>query len=302
MANTGYIFDIKRYAVHDGPGIRTTVFLKGCPLKCWWCHNPEGISNKNDLMYFENKCMHCRRCVQVCPLGAIDFKDSTLHINRRSCNNCGKCSEACPTGALKSIAKKVTVEELMKEIKKDVLFYDSSEGGVTFSGGEPLFQHRFLREVLKKCKENYINTALDTSGYASSEIFMSVVDYTDIFLYDFKLADENEHKKYTGVSNKVIKNNLRMLVDKGRAEDIILRFPVIPGITDTKENVEGLIEFLLSLKEKVKEIHILPFHDVKEKYKRLDKDYKMTVHSAPLRETLENIVERFEKTGIRIKL
>lgn len=302
MENTGYIFDIKRYAVHDGPGIRTTVFLKGCPLKCWWCHNPEGISNKNDLMYFENKCIHCQRCVQICPLGAIDFKNSTLHINRSLCNNCGKCSNACPTGALKSTAREVTVEKLMKEIQKDVLFYDSSEGGVTFSGGEPLFQHSFLREVLEKCKDSYINTALDTSGYASSEIFMSIADYTDVFLYDFKLADDKEHKKYTGVSNKIIKNNLRMLVDEGRAKDIILRFPIIPGITDTKENIEGLIEFILSLKEKFKEINILPFHDVGEKYKRLDKDYKMTVHGAPSREKLENIVERFEKTGICVRL
>lgn len=302
LDNIGYIFDIKRYAVHDGPGIRTTIFLKGCPLECWWCHNPEGISTKNDLMYFEDKCMHCQRCAQDCPQGAIDFKNSTLHIDRSLCNNCGKCSDTCPTGALKSTARQITVNELIKEIEKDILFFDNSEGGVTFSGGEPLYQYRFLMKALKECKDRYIHTALDTSGYTSSEVFASIADYVDVFLYDFKIADDVEHRKYTGVSNKIIKNNLRMLVDKGRAKDIILRFPVIPGITDTEKNINGLTDFLLSLKEKVKEITILPYHDVGEKYKRLGRNYKMTVHKAPSNEKLKSILERFEKTGNCVKL
>lgn len=301
MSNNGFIFDIKRYAIHDGPGIRTTVFLKGCPLKCWWCHNPEGISAVNELMFFEYKCIQCQTCARVCPDGAITFENNIQHINRQICNYCELCSKYCPTEALKLVGRGITVEELMKEIEKDLLFYDNSGGGVTFSGGEPLFQHKFLTEALKECKKRDVHTVLDTSGYASREAFASVLDYVDIFLYDLKLADDEEHIKYTGVSNKQIKDNLRMLVDKGRGSDTILRFPVIPGITDTEKNIDGLVEFVSSLKG-INEIDLLPFHDVSEKYSRLGKEYKTPVREAPPRERLKHIKEKFEKIGLCVKV
>ncbi|WP_422443541.1 glycyl-radical enzyme activating protein [Thermoanaerobacterium sp. DL9XJH110] len=301
MVNDGFIFDIKRYAIHDGPGIRTTVFLKGCPLRCWWCHNPEGISGANELMFFEYKCMRCETCNRVCEIGAITFESNIQHIDRQICSYCGNCAGACPTGALLLVGRGITVDELMKEIEKDILFYDNSGGGVTFSGGEPLFQHQFLREALKECKKRDLHTVLDTSGYAPKDVFSSVLDYVDVFLYDLKLADEEEHKKYTGVSNNLIKDNLRMLVDAGRGKDVILRFPVIPGITDTEKNIDGLVEFVSSLKG-INEIDLLPFHDVSEKYNRLGKEYKMSIRQAPPREKLKYIKERFEEIGLYTKI
>ncbi|HOP88557.1 MAG TPA: glycyl-radical enzyme activating protein, partial [Acetomicrobium flavidum] len=204
----GLIFDVQRYSIHDGPGIRTTVFFKGCPLKCWWCHNPEGIDSGKELMYFEYKCMHCGTCAHVCPIGAIEF-DGTPIIRRSMCIACGNCSAACPSDALKLIGREYTVGELMKEIERDVLYFDNSGGGVTFSGGEPLYQHEFLLEVLKECKKIDIHRTLDTSGFAPQEVLASVMDYVDLFLYDLKLIDEKEHIKYTGVSNAQIKENLR---------------------------------------------------------------------------------------------
>lgn len=296
----GLIFDVQRYSIHDGPGIRTTVFFKGCPLRCWWCHNPEGIDSGKELMYFEYKCMHCGSCAHVCPMGAIEF-DGISIIRRSMCIACGSCSAACPSDALKLIGKEYTVGELMKEIERDVLYFDNSGGGVTFSGGEPLYQHEFLLEVLKECKKIDIHRTLDTSGFAPQEVLASVADYVDLFLYDLKLIDEKEHIKYTGVSNAQIKENLRFLVDHGRDKDVIIRFPVIPEITDTADNVEALAEFISSMKG-LKEIDLLPFHDVSEKYNRLDKDYKMTVHKSPSRERLLAIKERFEGMGLYVKV
>lgn len=301
MDSNGFIFDIKRYAIHDGPGIRTTVFLKGCPLRCWWCHNPEGISPGYELMYFEFKCMHCKTCLNVCETGAITFENNNLFIDRSLCTSCGVCTETCPTGALTLVGKKITLEELVREIEKDVLFYDNSGGGVTFSGGEPLLQHQFLIEALKECKKRGLHTVLDTSGYAPRDIFSLVLDYVDVFLYDLKLADDEEHKRYTGVSNSLIKDNLQTLVNIGRGKDVILRLPVIPAITDTERNISLLIEFVSSLKG-IREIDLLPFHDVNEKYNRLGKEYKMHIHKAPLREDLEYIKERFERIGLYVKV
>lgn len=301
MIVEGFISDIKRYAIHDGPGIRTTVFFKGCPLRCWWCHNPESISNTKDLMFFEYKCIQCKTCINACPLGAIAFEDSTQNINRKICNSCGVCAESCPTGALTIVGKKMTVRELMKEIEKDVLFYDNSQGGVTFSGGEPLMQHQFLKQALKECKKRNIHTVLDTSGYAPQNVFREIAQYVDLFLYDLKLYDVEDHKNYTEVSNRIIKDNLKLLSDMGRGRNVIIRFPVIPGITDTEKNIEGLVGFVSTL-EGIREIHLLPFHDVREKYNRLGTHYKMSIDKAPTLKKMQKIKQKFEKLRLRVKV
>ncbi|MEM2910132.1 MAG: glycyl-radical enzyme activating protein [Nitrososphaerota archaeon] len=297
----GIMFDIERYAIHDGPGIRTTVFMKGCPLKCWWCHNPEGIELSKNLMYFEYKCIRCKTCVNVCPTKAISFDGEKQTINRVSCSKCGICTEHCPTGALKLVGYEITVYELIKEIEKDILLYDRSGGGVTFSGGEPLFQPLFLKEVLKECKKMGIHSALDTTGYAPPEIFESFVDSVDLFLYDLKLLGDEEHKKYTGVSNELIKKNLATLVEKGRGSSVILRFPVIPRITDTEKNLNELLVLVSKLKG-INEVDLLPFHDVSEKYDRLGMEYRMRGHEAPSKEKLNYIKEKLEGAGLYVKI
>ncbi|MGQ9624385.1 MAG: glycyl-radical enzyme activating protein [Candidatus Bathycorpusculaceae bacterium] len=297
----GIIFDIMRYAIHDGPGVRTTIFMKGCPLRCWWCHNPEGISSANDLAYFDYKCISCKTCMNVCPAKVITFKGKKHIINRTACAMCGVCTEACPTGALRIIGSKISVEELMKEIEKDTILYDISGGGVTFSGGEPLFQPLFLKETIRECKNRRIHIALDTSGYASQDVFESVAEDVDLFLYDLKLLDDSEHQKYTGVSNKLILENLTALVKKGRGKDIIIRVPVIPNITDTAENVRKLLEFVQTLKG-IEEIDLLPFHDVSEKYTRLGKKYVIPVHNAPSEDKLIQIKEKIETIGLQVKI
>ncbi|MGB9866448.1 MAG: glycyl-radical enzyme activating protein [Bacillota bacterium] len=293
MEAKGLVFDIERYAIHDGPGIRTTVFMKGCPLRCWWCHNPEGIMSSTDLMIFEYKCVRCGTCIGACAVGAISFSDGSPHIDRKLCRNCATCAETCPSGALVKVGREVGVDELMGVLERDMLLYDASGGGVTFSGGEPLMQHGFLVGVLRECKARGIHTALETSGYAPPQALARVCKWVDLFLYDLKLLDDEEHMKYTGVSNKVIKDNLKMLVAMGRGSDVILRFPVIPGITDTDENVNSLVDFLWSLGG-IKEVELLPYHDVTEKYQRLGREYRMPPTGRPSNQRLESIRARIQ--------
>ncbi len=296
---TGILFDIKRFAIHDGPGIRTTIFLKGCPLTCWWCHNPEGISPSKEIFYYEYKCMSCRKCVQACPNDAIVATKNSVLTSRERCIPCVRCVEVCPTGARQIVGYEVTVEEVMEEIEKDILYYDTSIGGVTFSGGEPFMQPVFLKAVLERCKEKGIHTALDTSGYASPKVFNSIIDDIDLFLYDLKLLNDRQHWKYTGVSNKLIKKNLGTGSGKGR--NVILRFSVIPRITDTKENIDELVNFVSSLKG-IHEIDLMPFHNVNEKYKRLGKEYKMEGAQSPSEEKMKNIKGKLEKAGFYVKI
>jgi len=298
----GIIFDIQRFAIYDGPGIRTLVFLKGCPLRCWWCQNPEGLSRKPQLAYYEQLCQHCHLCAEICPTGAIKITTEDIHIiDRRKCNLCGKCYSVCPTGALKLIGREITVDELIKEIKRDAMFYDSSGGGVTFSGGEPLYQPDFLLQCLKECQEYGIHTALETSGYADKTTFRKISNFVDLFLFDIKIINEEKHKYYTGVSNKPILENLKFLVKSGRGEDVIIRFPIIPTITDTEENLRDIISLLSSLKT-LERVHLLPFHDVSEKYRYLDLPYRMPVRKAPTIERINEIKERFENLGLSVSL
>ena len=244
------IFNIMRYCVHDGPGIRTTVFFKGCPLLCQWCHNQESLEKKPQTTFNAGKCIKCGKCAY----------------------SAGK--DNCPTGARETIGYEITTKELMREIIKDRLFYEQSGGGVTFSGGEPLYQSRFLLELLDECRENYINTAIDTSGFCGADTIQKAALKADCFLYDIKFMDSKKHEKYCGVSNEVILENLKNLAET--RTKILLRIPVIPTVNDDMDEMKGIFEFAKNIKN-IKAVHLLPYHNIQsEKYKKLGKQYKFT--------------------------
>ena len=253
------IFDIERNSYVDGPGIRTTVFLKGCPLSCVWCHNPESQSFEKQIMFYKSKCIGCGKCREVCP------------NNLKSCDFCGKCELYCPADARKICGKEYTTDEVLKEIVKDKPFYENSGGGVTLSGGEPLAQYDFSLELLKKAKENGIHTAIETCGYAEKSKILEIAKYVDLFLFDCKKTDQELHKKYTGVDNKIILDNLKALSDAG--SKIILRCPIIPGFNDRAEHFKGISEIAGKLSG-IEHIEVEPFHPHGEsKYSALGRKY-----------------------------
>jgi len=263
----GIVFDIKKYSIHDGPGIRTTVFLKGCPLKCWWCQNPESQKLEPEII---------------------------KKINRR------KHLDLSYSETIERIGREISVQEIIAEIERDLVFYDQSGGGVTFSGGEPLMQPDFLYELLLECRKREIHTALDTSGYASSEVISKISEKVDLFLYDLKLMDEKEHIKYTGVSNKPILENLKGLSEENRK--IIIRIPVIPGITDTDRNINQITEFVLSVNN-VKEIDLLPYNHLGDsKYTRFNIPNRMAGLKLSPSNTIEKIKEKFENKNFKVKI
>jgi len=295
----GIVFDVKRYAVNDGPGIRTTVFFKGCPMRCWWCHNPESQNPKPELMYKRTRCKGSGECVKKCPKKAISKGGQYVSINRKLCNSCGKCALACPSDALMLVGRAAGADEMLKEIERDVTFYDESGGGVTFSGGEPLMQPDFLEALLGDCKERNIRTALDTCGYASCETVDRIMDKVDLFLYDIKSMDDQTHRKYTGVSNKLVIQNFKRLAENGSS--ISIRFPVIPGVNDNTENIIRTGEFALS--HSVKQVCLLPYHRAGiEKYRSLDKTYRLKDIQSPSDEKMQMIKEKLITLGLDVRI
>ncbi|MBQ4542543.1 MAG: glycyl-radical enzyme activating protein [Clostridia bacterium] len=250
------IFEIKRFAVHDGDGIRTTVFFKGCPLKCVWCHNPESIDFKPQLAMYKNKCTLCGSCVKSCPLDAHTISKTDHKLDREKCIACGMCEEACFNDALKFYGMEMSVSELMPILLEDRDFYENSGGGVTLSGGECLMQPEFCEELLKSLKSEGIHTAVDTCGFVSKEALDKVMPYTDIFLYDLKAFDENVHIKCTGQSNKVILENLKYL--DGCGKKIEIRIPYVPGFNN--DQIEKMAKYLKGLKN-VTKVRVLPYHN-----------------------------------------
>lgn len=301
--NAGLIFHIIHGSFVDGYGIRTTVFLKGCPLRCVWCCNPEGQIGDPEIKFTSSQCDGCGRCVPICPTNAIQVGlkpgDDKINIDRQLCTACGKCIEVCYTGALDYFGRLMTVDEVSDIVKKDEQFYRAGVGGVTIGGGEPTFQPLFTRALLKKCKENYIHTAVDTCGYTSTSDGLKVLEEVDLLLYDLKGIDPKQHRENTGVSNKLILDNLSHLASMGKP--IIIRLPIIPGYNDSAENIKSTAEFLPRLRS-VERVDLMAYHEYGAiKYKQLGRKYKLQIQ--PLsQERLNNIKDIFERHGLNVQL
>ncbi len=285
----GLIFDIQRFAVHDGPGIRTLVFFKGCSLRCLWCANPEGQSYSQEIGFIAANCLSCGRCFEVCLAGAIEAGPN--RVNRNLCTVCGACVSVCPSRALTMVGRKATVAKVLTEVKKDLGFYRRSGGGVTLSGGEPLGQPEFLAELLKGLKAEHLHTAIETAGIGKEEVLHEVLPYVDLVLYDLKHMDNQKHKEYVGTPNAMVLNNARFIREKGIP--LIVRIPVIPGHNDTHENIRQTTKFAKEIGSIA--LHLLPYHRLgKTKYAQLGRDYKLIDVTPPSREEmllLQNIVE-----------
>ncbi len=253
---TGTVFDIQRFSIHDGPGIRTNVFLKGCPLRCLWCHNPEGLSRETDVEFLSNKCIACGRC-SVCEKGCHVFADGLHGYLRENCERCGKCIKECVAGALKLVGREYTVDDVMREVESDRMFYEESGGGMTLSGGEPLYQSDFAVALLTEAKNRGIHTAIETCGFYSESVLRRAIPYVDVFLFDYKVTGREEHKKATGVYPDVILNNLEIINAEGR--EIVLRCPIIPGINDNNVHYDA-IAALLEKYEHITRVDLEPYH------------------------------------------
>jgi pyruvate formate lyase activating enzyme len=265
----GLIFNIQKFSIQDGPGIRTTLFMKGCPLKCPWCSNPEGMTDEPEIMIGERKCIGCKKCAEACKTGAISFVNDIRTIDWNLCNQCLECGMVCPSHAIEISGEYMTVDEAFKIAAQDRDFYNSSGGGVTISGGEALLQWEFVRDIFKKCKEAGFHTALDTTAYCAWESLEEVLDYTDLILFDVKHLDNERHEEKTGVSNELILDNLEKA---SKLTKIWLRIPLIPGFNDSESNMQKTAE--LALRIKAEKISLLPFHEWgKDKYSSLGKQY-----------------------------
>ncbi|CAB1262852.1 trans-4-hydroxy-L-proline dehydratase activase [Clostridium sp. HV4-5-A1G] len=296
---SGTIFNIQKYSIHDGPGIRTTVFFKGCPLKCWWCHNPESQNTNHEIMFFEERCTVCGKCIKKCPQNAIKINNNFPEIDKFKCTLCEKCVDFCPNNAREHVGRNITSNELIKEIVKDEVFYEQSGGGVTFSGGEPLMQVDFLDDILKRCKDRGIHTAVDTSGYAPWKSFERIASKVDLFLYDIKIMDNEKHKKYIGAENDIILKNIENLSNMGC--NIYLRMPIIKEINDDNDHIEKTIKLLSIIN--VEQVNLLPYHKIgMDKYRRLKMNYKLSGMEKPSDERMEEISQKFKKAGIKIKI
>ena len=296
----GTVFNIQKFSVNDGPGIRTTVFLKGCPLDCIWCHNPESKSSKPEIMYDTNKCIGCGACVNLCSENCHIITENKHIFQRANCTSCGKCAEGCMVEALEKAGNVKTVAEVIDEVLKDKAFYENSGGGMTISGGEPMFQFEFTYELLKEAKKQGIHTCIETCGFSKEENYRKIADLVDIFLFDYKETNGVKHKEFTGVDNTLILSNLKMLDSIGAK--IILRCPVIPTLNDNVEHFNGIAETANSLKN-ILEVNIEPYHPLGSgKAQMLSKEYVLKDLTFPENETVEEWIKYISaKTKVPVK-
>ena len=299
----GSIWEIKRYALHDGPGIRTTVFLKGCPLRCLWCCNPESQCSETEISWLQENCIGCDHCLHVCPAEAISLDEQGKRlIHTEQCDLCGLCAERCPGDALQMLGKRVTVDEVLREVAKDSVFYSRSQGGLTLSGGEPALQPEFASEILRRYKieERGRHTAIETCGHVPWPHLSQVLEHTDLVLYDIKVMDSEEHRRSTGVDNGLILENVVRIARMGK--QLIIRVPLIPGHNDTIENIRRTSSFARELPG-VEELHLLPYHRLGEpKYPRLGREYALQGTAALLPEQVDALRRVVEAYGLRVRI
>ena len=294
--DSGTIFNIQRFSLHDGPGIRTTVFLKGCPLRCKWCSNPESMSAYPEIMPFDMKCIKCGKCVEVCPQGAIAVVDGMRKIDWSKCNQCLECARVCPSGGIEVVGNYMSVEETVVEVEKDWLFYLNSGGGVTFSGGEPLYQWEFVRDVARQCREKGIHTALDTCGYARWEAIEPVLEYIDLVLYDIKQLEPQIHREGTGVSNELILDNAAKIATRLRTW---LRVCLLPGFNDSQDHIREVAR--LGMRLGVEKISLLPYHQWGvSKYARLGRSYPFEGIKPPSEEHVQELRDLVQSYDLEV--
>jgi len=300
LSETGTITHVQRFSTHDGPGIRTTVFLKGCPLSCPWCHNPENQAPDRELLVHRGRCIGCGVCVDVCPQDGVRLTDGGPTIRRGRCTACGLCAETCYAEALVMAGRRTSAGALIQELEEDRAFYDTSGGGVTFSGGEPLAQPAFLGALLQACRARGIHTAVDTCGFASWSVVDRVRNTVDLFLYDVKLVDEPRHERYTGVSNQLILSNLERLSELGHA--LVLRFPLIPGVNDQPADIAEVAALAAGLPS-LRRVDLLPYHRMAaDKYTGLGRTYDLADLRPPTQQKVAEAAELLKQAGLSVQV
>jgi pyruvate formate lyase activating enzyme len=297
----GTVFNIQRYSIQDGPGIRTTVFLKGCPLRCQWCSNPESQNRQPEIAHRDSLCTGCGKCREVCAPQAIKLEQKTVTIDRKLCNNCGKCVDVCLPGALKFYGQKISAAEVLHEVEKDAQFYRSSGGGVTVSGGEPIFQPDFTAALFRLCRDKGIETCIETTGCGSIRALEKVLEYTDLVLYDIKLRDSAVHKKWTGRVNETIIRNLGIVVKKGIP--VIIRVPLIPGVNDSEEEIGKIAGLAAGALIKPRRINLLPYHKFgMGKYQQLDREYSLPELATQKDDEIQRAKQLCESYGLEVEI